>query len=138
MGASVIDQVKQDASRVVRNLPEAHASWQFWRNAAFRRAIQSVVDALYALDIDKFSDDQLKTLDELVEVVLSVIDVHTSTLGTAVRDTVDREYFRELSARLRVAAEGLEQGLSPDPAKRPSDEELMDQFAAGIRRAKLA
>jgi hypothetical protein len=50
------------------------------------------------------------------------------------RDTIDREYFKPILQRLAVAREGLSQGLNPDPAKRPSNEQLLDELAEMLRR----
>lgn len=138
MGAATVEQLAQEARTVVRNLPDAHASWQFWRNSHFRRDVGAVVEAVYALPVEGLSDEDLEVLEKAVKYVIRVVDVHTATLGLNVRDTVDREYFRDVIAKLSIALEGLEQGFSPDPAKRPSDDQLMDRLAAGLTRAKLA
>lgn len=139
MPSGTIEHVKQDASRVVRHQPLAHADWQFsYRNARFRSAIGNFVSSVYALDVERFTDEQFQLIELLVRAVTKVVEVHLSGLGEGVRDVVDREYFRPILRRLEVAVEGLEQGLAPDPAKRPTDDQLMEQFNAGLRRAKLA
>jgi hypothetical protein len=134
----MVEKVRQDAARAVRNLPDAHASWQFWRNASFRRAIRDVVEALDELDVERFSDEHFQSLETVVHRVLQIIDVHVAGLHDGVRDKVDREYFRIMTAHLRTALEGLEQGLAPDPAKRPTHEQLMSRLADGLRRAGVA
>jgi hypothetical protein len=138
MLAAEVEQVKQDAARVVRNLPGAHASWQFWRNAAFRRAISDVVEALYVIDVDRFTDEHFETLERVVKVVIEIINIHVAGLDRTTRDVVDREYFRDMTTRLKTAIDGLQQGMAPDPQKRPTDEELMDRLAAGLRRSGAA
>lgn len=136
MPCELLEHLQQDAASAVRNLPDAHAPWQFWRNTAFRRAISRVVAAVYALDIETLTDEHLQALERLVRAVIHLVDVHAAGLGGGVRDTVDREHFRKIIEQLREALEGLEQGLAPDPRKRPSDDELMNQFAVGLRQAR--
>jgi hypothetical protein len=139
MNTGVVEQVKQDAARAVRNLPDAHAAWQFfWRDAAFRRAVGNVEKALYALNVDKFSDEQLHLLEQIVRIVIKIVEVHVAGLGTAVRETVDREYFRRIIGSLEIAADGLEQGLSPDPQKRPTDDQLLDRFADMLNQQPIS
>lgn len=138
MGVCLTDDVRQHAVSAVRNLPDAHASWQaFWRNARFRRAIGALDTALYQLDAERLTEQRLELIQTAVKLVIKVIEVHTSALGGAVRDAVDREYFGRAIDRLTVASEALEQGLSPDPAKRPTNDERLDQVEAGLRRARL-
>ena len=138
MPAGTIENVKQDAERAVRNQPKAHASWQFaWRNAKFRRAVGRIDVAIYSLDVKGFDDEQLDLLKELALLVVKVIEIHMSGLGEALRDTVDRQYFVNIVSRLRIAAEGLEQGLPADPSKRPSRTELLDRFANMLGREPL-
>lgn len=135
-GATAVEQAKQGAARVVRNLPGAHASWQYyWRNAAFRRAITELVDVLYA--VEAATEDQLSALIDLADVAVKVIEIHSSRLGAGVRDVVDREYFAMLLERIAVAREGLERGLPADPTKRPTREQLLDRFAEMLRAEPL-
>ena len=138
MPAGTIELVKQDAARVVRNLPDAHAAWQFfWRDAAFRRAIGAIDRAIYALKVDTFSDDDFQLLERTILAVIKAVEIHASGLGTAVQHRVDREYFRGAITRFETALEGLEQGLAPDPANRPSGEQLLDRFAEMLERQPL-
>ena len=139
MAIGTVEHVKQDAARAIRNLPDAHASWQFyWRDAQFRRAIGAVETVVFSVNVEQFSDDQFQSLEQAVRLVINLIEVHVAGLGTDTRATLDRKYFRAIVSRLETALEGLEQGLPPDPAKRPTDEELMEQFNAGLHRARLA
>lgn len=128
---AAVELVRCETTKVVRNLPDAHGAWQFWwRNANFRKGIQNVVTALYAVEIDGLSDVQLQALDEAIRAVLSLIDLHVSRLGSATHDTVDRQFFQDRTRELLTALEGLEQGLAPDPTKRPTREQLLDRFAS--------
>lgn len=138
MGAAAIEQVKNDAERAVRNLPSAHASWQFvWRNASFRRAISAVDKAAYAINVDKLSDESLDVLAQIIRLVIKMIEIHVSELVGGTRDLLDRQYFQDVIHRLEIAADGLEQGLPPDPSKRPTRDQLLDRFAGMLSREPL-
>ena len=139
MDACIVEDVKQDAARAVRNLPDAHAPWQaFWRNARFRGAIGRIDAALYSLKVEPLKEQHVEVLQDLADVVIKVIEIHVSQLGSGVRDEVDRQFFHRAIQRLRNAAEALAEGQSPNPENRPSEEERLEKFAAGVRRAKLA
>src|SRR5687768_1200027 len=100
MSPELIDRVQQEASKAVRNLPKAHGAWQFWRNAAFRSHVEGVVEAIYTMDVSALSDAHFQALEEALRVVLAIIDVHVSKLGSDVRDAVDREHFKDMTAKL--------------------------------------
>ena len=139
MAAATLARVQEDAKKTVRNLPSAHWTWQrFWRDASFRRAVAEFDLMLYSASVDHFTDRDLHLVEEAARVVLNVLEIHVSGLGNGVRDEVDRQFFAVKRDRLLEAIRGLEQGLAPDPAKRPSDDEFMDRLAAGLTRAKLA
>ena len=138
MATGTIEQVEHDAASVVRHQPRAHGAWQFsYRNARFRHAIARVDAAVYAITVEDLTDDDLQMVVEIVDAVVKVIEVHVSRLDDGVRDTVDREYFRPIIKRLEVALEGLSQGLAPDPAKRPTHEQLLDRMAAMLSQQPL-
>jgi hypothetical protein len=112
-GSAVLEQAKHDAVRVVRNLPEAHASWQFfWRDAKFRRSILKTVEELDAIDVARCEDEDLDVAIEITELLTNIIDVHVSRLGGGVRDQADRRLFADLTERLRVAGVGFARGLA--------------------------
>lgn len=139
MPCASIEDVKQDAHTAVRNLPEAHASWQFaWRNARFRAAIKRLDKAYATLSVEGLNDQLLDTLERSALLVVKIVEIHISHLGGSTSDTLDRQYFVEVIDRLRQAASALSEGLSPNPANRPSHDALMDRFAQGLRRAKVA
>lgn len=133
---ATVQGVEYAASQMARNLPEAHFSFEFWKKAWFRRAADDFVRVVYDLDINGFSDEGLARIEELVGVGISAISIHLARLRDDTRDTIDREYFERLLARLRTALEGLAQGLPPDPAKRPTREELLKVLARGLRESK--
>lgn len=138
MPAGTIERVEHEAACVVRQQPRAHAAWQFsYRNARFRQAIGRVDAAIYDIAVDGLTDDRLQLLIEVVDAVIKVIEVHVSRLGDDVRDQIDREYFRPIIRRLQVAREGLMQGLPPDPAKRPTRDQLLDRMSAMLAQKPL-
>lgn len=139
MPAGAIERVEHDAADVVRHQPRAHGAWQFsYRNARFRHAIGRIDTALYALSIDTLKDDDIQLLIDVIDAVIKVIEVHVSRLGNGVRDTIDREYFAPIIHRLRVACDGLTQGLAADPAKRPTSDQLLDRMAAMLAKNPLS
>ena len=127
-------EVQQAVSRVARHLPEAHFSLEFWRPLLFRWAVERFVQVVYALDVSQLSDADLQAVEELVLTGQRVIEVHT-TLRAGREDLV---YLTTIIRQLRDAVDGLQQGLPPDPAKRPSDDELMDRLARNLRAAGAA
>ena len=131
MSSGTIEQVEQNAVRVLRQQPHAHGQWQFfYRNGRFRQAIGDFHKALYAMSVESYSDEQLQAAEDIARVVIKIIEVHVSRLGDGVRDVVDREYFQPIIKQLETAVEGLEQGLPPDPSKRPTRDQLLDRFAS--------
>ena len=138
MSTEALERVEQDAVRVIRHQPRSHGAWQFsYRNARFRRAIDRVDTAVYAITVEMLTDEDLQLLIDAVDTVIKVIEVHVSCLGDGVRDAVDREYFRPIIRRLEIARDGLVQGVAPDPAKRPTSEQLLDRMAAMLSKQPL-
>jgi hypothetical protein len=138
MSTAAIERVEHEAVSVVRHQPRAHAAWQFsYRNARFRKAIGRANEAIYALRIDGFTDDDLQLLTDVIDAVVKVLEVHVSRLGDDVRDHVDREYFKPIIRRLQIARDGLAQGLAPDPANRPTNDQLLDRMAAMLNAKPL-
>ena|SRR5260221_11878591 len=138
MGGAVVERVKQDAASVVQNLPDAHASWQLWRNARFRAAVGRIDASIYSIDAERYTETQLELLREAALLVSSAVRIHTSSLGAGVRDEVDRQFYRQVTERLKEAADCFERGESPNPDKRPSDDTRLERFGEGLRRANLA
>lgn len=79
--------------------------------------LRHFTDIVFALDADDLDDDNLEAIERLIDRAIRLL-----------ADSPDGER-RELVRRLLVAREGIEQGIAPDPAKRPSVEE-MRQFVA--------
>ncbi len=82
--------------------------------------VYALVDSIYALDVSSLDDDDFATLER-------VIDSAIQALGVA--PNAER---RPLIDRLLVAREGVEQGMAPDPAKRPSLEQMRQFVAAHL------
>jgi hypothetical protein len=81
---------------------------------------QALVESVYALDVSTWTDEDFKTLEHLIDRAVAVISAIPSS------------EHRPLIERLLVAREGVEQGMSPDPAKRPSLEEMRRFVAAHL------
>ena len=79
--------------------------------------VRQLVDEIYAIDVSWMADEQFATLEHLIDHLIQLLTV----LPTA--------DHRSLIERLLVAREGVEQGMAPDPSKRPSLEQ-MRQFVA--------
>ena len=88
--------------------------------------VSDLVDLIYALDVSDWTDEHLFTLEHFIDRLIHLLSA------------VPNPQHRALVTRLFSAREGIEQGLAPDPAKRLGEEALMDRFAAGLRRAKIA
>lgn len=83
-------------------------------------ALQALVEAIYAIDVTDWEDENFARLELIIERAIT----HVVTLPTADQ--------RPLMERLLAAKEGAEQGLSPDPAKRPSIQEIRDYVSAHL------
>lgn len=75
-------------------------------------AVRGVVDAIYALDVSDWSDEHFAVLESIIDKTVTIVS------------HVPNPERRDLLDRLFRASEGVEQGLSPDPAKRPSLDEM--------------
>lgn len=128
-------KLDRDAATIIRHQPMAHAPWQlFYRHVRFRGAVDRFTNAVYELNIDHYSDDDLNKLEETITSVIKVVEVHTSRLGSYIEDNEDRRYFKAIIDRLGIAREGLSEGLPPDPAKRPNEDQLLDRLATMLTR----
>ena len=79
--------------------------------------VQSLIDRIYALDVSPLDDGDFVSLERVIDSLIQVLSV----LPTAER--------RPLIERLLIAREGAEQGMAPDPAKRPSLEQMREFVA---------
>lgn len=79
--------------------------------------VQALVDDVYALDVSSLDDDDFATLERMIDSMIQVLSVLPSA------------EHRPLIERLLIAREGVEQGMAPDPAKRPSLEQMREFVA---------
>jgi len=79
--------------------------------------VQALVDDVYALDVSSLDDDDFATLEHMIDGMIQVLSVLPSA------------EHRPLIERLLIAREGVEQGIAPDPAKRPSLEQMREFVA---------
>jgi hypothetical protein len=75
-------------------------------------AVERIVDSIYALDVAGWADEHFAKLEAIIDRTINLIEGLP-----AVRR-------RALTVRLLIAREGVEDGLAPDPAKRPSVGEM--------------
>ena len=74
--------------------------------------VRGLVDSIYALEVSDWSDENFAALEALIDRAISVLSA------------VPIAQHRPLIERLLEAREGVEQGMPPDPAKRPSAEQM--------------
>jgi hypothetical protein len=123
MQSVALDEVQFTAFETTAELPERHFWTRLFRGARFRRSAERFVHLLYSLEWKHFEDiEDFECAENLAQIVLSTIEIHM--LRYTARDTGECMIFRNLIADLRIAIDGLRQGLPPNPAKRPSDQEL--------------
>lgn len=79
--------------------------------------LRRFTDLVYSLDVSEFTDEDFEVAERVIDRAIRLI-----------ADSANEER-RTLIARLLVAREGIEQGIAPDPANRPSLEQ-MRQFVA--------
>lgn len=75
-------------------------------------AVRGLIDMIYALDVSDWPDEHFALLESIIDKTVAVLS------------PVPNQEHRALLERLFQAREGVEQGLSPDPAKRPSVDKM--------------
>lgn len=111
--------------------------WTRWfRASLFRKAAENFARLLYSVDIDEFDDERLAEVERMTRVSINVVESHMLLRYTQ-RDTAECRACAVIISRLRQALEGIEAGLHPDPAKRPTRAQLLDEFAADLERHPL-
>ena len=98
----------------------------------FRRAAERFARVVYDFNVDGLSDADLQKVEELVLSGQRLIEVHVTLRASHNELPV----FSNIIRQLREAADGLRQGLPPDPSKRPSDDELMERLARNLYEAR--
>jgi hypothetical protein len=79
-----------------------------------------VVDTIYAIDVSAFKDEHFAVLERIIDRAVAVLGA------------LPNGRHRPLIERLLQAREGVEQGMAPDPAQRPSLEDLSRYVAAHL------
>ena len=131
MGAVVLGRAESEAARITRNLPAAHARWEFWKKNNFRNAVHAFVDLVESVEQDWLDDHICDALATLIERVIRVIGVEAATLRRDdARDSETLDEYATVTSRLHDAAESLRAGLAPDPAKRPTQDQMFDELSA--------
>jgi hypothetical protein len=75
-------------------------------------AINSIVDIIYSLDVSSWEDEGLAVVEGIIEKLIRVLT------------SADVHQHAEQIERLLKARRAIEQGLSPDPSKRPTLDEV--------------
>jgi hypothetical protein len=75
-------------------------------------AVAAIVSAIFAADVSGWNDNDLATLEGMIDKVIALLSAYPVA------------QHRPFIEKLLQAREGVEQGLSPDPAKRPSVAEM--------------
>lgn len=74
--------------------------------------VRRLVDSIYELDVSDWTDESLCLLESIIDKIVAILS------------SAPNKQNRELIERLFQAREGVEQGMSPDPSKRPSLDEM--------------
>ena len=82
--------------------------------------VQAIVESIYALEVSSLNDEDFAILERVIDNMIQVLSISPSAK------------HRPLIERLLVAREGVEQGMAPDPAKRPSLEQMRSFVAAHL------
>ena len=76
-------------------------------------AVRKVVDRIFALDVAGWGDDDFEALEGVIDRLIALLST----------PPIAHEHL-PLIERLLQARTGVEQGVAPDPANRPSDEDM--------------
>jgi len=71
-----------------------------------------LVDLIYALQTDQWTDEDFAALEQVIDRAIALLQV------------VNNADVEPIIDRLRIARDGAEQGMAPDPANRPTHEQL--------------
>lgn len=75
-------------------------------------AVRTVVAEIFALDVSEWDDDSFAALEAVIDRLIALL--------SAARIAQHRPFIE----KLLEAREGVEQGMAPDPAKRPTAEQM--------------
>jgi hypothetical protein len=138
---AAIEDVRKAALRLVRNLPEAHIRVERrLRDLLFSRNAKAFVKRVYAIEATTYIDRDFEEIEDIARAGLRILQVYMVDLerphGSGPRKNL--KAIQALAANLRKAIEGIERGLPPDPAKRPTHEQMMQRLAAHLTSIRLA
>lgn len=74
--------------------------------------ISTIVDQIFSLDVSNWDDQSLEDLEGIIDKLIALLSSEPSA------------QHRPLIERLLVAREGVENGVNPDPVKRPNTKEM--------------
>ncbi len=82
--------------------------------------MRALVDDICRVDVSGWTDEHFALLENIIKRAIAVLK------------TISNKAHEPLIARLEIAREGVEQGMSPDPAKRPSLDDMRAFVAAHL------
>lgn len=132
----LVQQLRATAEDVTRQLPEAHVVTRRYRETRFDQAIEDFLHIVFQVDPMRLTESQLEQAQRWTRVVQKAVELHMLLKFTS-RDATECGIYTGLVSRLREALEALDAGVSPDPIKRPSDEQMLSMFSESLRRAKV-
>ena len=124
--SSTTQHIEQIGQQTLDVLSQRKYRFVFWRrdpHAELRDKLRSLVQTVRAITPAGFTADQFEATDRLLGTILTALEAHFARAVDG-RDTVTCQWLNDGINALRDAKEWIAQGLSPDPARRPSDEAL--------------
>jgi hypothetical protein len=82
--------------------------------------VAQIVSAVFALEVSGWTDENLIALETVIDKLIQLLSLNPIA------------QYRPFIEKLLKAREGVEQGLAPDPAKRPSVDEMRDFVSANL------
>lgn len=125
-----VQQARTISQTVVRYLPVSGITgwFQWYRKQRFAPAVEQYVRDLYQVNVDGFTDIDLQMLEQDVRAVAGTLNAYVYV--EALHGSRDHQHYKMLLTQLNEAADALSQGLSPSPAMRPSEEQMMQRLNA--------
>jgi hypothetical protein len=95
-----------------------------FKGAQFRRLVERFIRLLYKLEWKDFEEiEQFERVEKFTHLMIAITEAWIVT-HYDVRHTAECQTFGDLLEKLRVARNGLREGLPPNPEKRQSLETL--------------
>lgn len=112
-----------------------HARAKRFKGVQFRRIVERFVKQVYKLEWTDFAAvEHFELGEKLIQAMMALTEAWVITQYDS-RHTAECDTFRRLLDRLRVALEGIRQGLPPDPAKRLTRAKRDEFTASELRKA---